>query len=115
MRRLNRDQQKDMRLRISAAANSHRKGRDTLARIAKRIGIGLARVDSATALMRDLRVSFINARLPWKGAVQFTVGGNRDDVLGYLYSPSGELPLVSPEEYFYMEDLGDGWWIFRAT
>jgi hypothetical protein len=47
--------------------------------------------------------------------VQLTVGGYFDDVCGYIYSPSGELPLVSPDEYFYLEDLGDGWWIFRST
>jgi hypothetical protein len=115
MMKLDAAQQKEMRTRIRAAEKAYRKGRDTLARIAKRVGIGMAGLDSATALMRELRVSFANARLPWKGAVQFTVGGQRDDVLGYLYSPSGEVPLVSPEEYFYLEDLGGGWWIFRAT
>jgi len=109
------DQQQEMKARLRAAESARRMGRDTLQRMAKRLGIKLSKVDSAVGMMRDLRVSFINARLPWKRAVQFTVGGRQMDVHGYLYSPNGELPWVSLEEYFYLEDLGDGWWIFRST
>lgn len=115
MAKLEPNQRQEMRARLRAAESSRRAGRDTLQRIAKRLGIKLPKVDSATAMMQELRVSFINARLPWKGAVQFTVGGRQMDVLGYLYSPNGELPWVSLEEYFYLEDLGNGWWIFRST
>ena len=43
-----------------------------------------------------------------------TVGGYVDDAIGYLYSPTGEIPAVSNEEYYYLEPLDDGWWIFRA-
>ncbi|HVZ39721.1 MAG TPA: hypothetical protein VHI13_10625 [Candidatus Kapabacteria bacterium] len=106
---------RQMEARFRATDVMRRKGRDTLAAIVKRSGLALSRVDSAVDLMRDLRISFVNSRLPWKDAVQFTVGGKQDDVLGYLYSPSGELPLVGADEYFYLEPLEGGWWIFRAT
>lgn len=109
------EEQETMRASIRATEVIRRRGRDTVVKICRRLGIAPTRLDSVVALMHDLRVTFVNAELPWKNAVQFTVGGRQDDVLGYLYSPSGEVPLISTEEYFYLEDLGNGWWIFRAT
>lgn len=108
-------EQETMRASVRATEVIRRRGRDTVVKICRRLGIAPTRLDSVVALMRDLRITFVNADLPWKNAVQFTVGGRQDDVLGYLYSPSGEIPLLSTEEYFYLEDLGNGWWIFRAT
>jgi hypothetical protein len=115
MSRLDKAQQKDFREQLRDVEKQRRNGYDTLARVAKRVGVKTARLDSVVGQMHDLGILFATSKLPWKGAVQLTVGGYFDDVCGYIYSPSGELPLVSPDEYFYLEDLGDGWWIFRST
>ena len=108
-------QKKYMEEQIAVAAKMRRYGMDTLQRVARRFGYSMERLDSAVSLMRDLHVNFGNSRLPWEGAVQFTIGGANEEAVGYLYSPKGEVPFLSSDEYFYLEDLGGGWWIFRAT
>jgi hypothetical protein len=107
-------QQLQMREQLKHVARMRQAGRDSLSKYARKYGIAVSRIDSTIELMYDLDVSFVNAQLPWKGAVQLTVGGVLDDAIGYLYTPSGEKPLISADEYYYLEDLGGGWWIFRA-
>lgn len=89
-------------------------GRDSLAKHARRYKLSVAHLDNTVELMAELRVSFVNAQLPWSGAVQMTVGGVIDDAIGYLYSPSGETPVVSNDEFYYLEQIAESWWIFRA-
>ncbi|MDB5033365.1 MAG: hypothetical protein JWQ98_606 [Chlorobi bacterium] len=113
--KLPREQQAGLRAQLRQAEETRKEGYDSLARIAKRIGITTKRLDSMVMMMHDLGISFANTRLPWKGAVQFTLGGHFDDVVGLIYSPGGGVPLVSPREYFYVEQIAEGWWMFRST
>ncbi len=92
-----------------------RAGTDSLVKILKKKKVAPARVEKIVNIMHDLRVVFVNRQLPWAGAVQMTVAGKMDEAVGYLYSPKGGVPHISPVEYFYIEDLGNGWWLFRAT
>jgi hypothetical protein len=107
-------EKKEIRLQLQHIDKLKRIGRDSLAKYARKYKLNVAHIDSTVNLMYDLRISFANAELPWKNAVQLTVGGVVNDAIGYLYSPNGELPIISHEEYYYLEDLGEGWWIFRA-
>lgn len=111
---LTKEEQKQFRKELKTAEKLRRVGSDSVMRIAKRLGIDHAVIDSTIRMMRELRINFANARLPWDGAVQFTVAGESGYSLGYLYSP-GQTPLLSPDEYFYLEEIADGWWIFRAS
>lgn len=110
----NPEQQKYMRKQLEVAAAMRRDGRERLAGIARRLHLDTARLDTVVNLMHDVGVGFINSQLPWKKSVQFTLGGLFDDAVGYIYAP-GDGPYISDEEYFYLEELGDGWWIFRST
>lgn len=107
-------ERKNMKAMLRHAENLRRSGHDSVALVARKFGLDPVRLDTVAGSMKDLRVSFVNSNLPWKGAVQFTVDGSFDNVGGYLYSPDG-IPWISPEEYYYLEDLGNGWWLFRAT
>jgi hypothetical protein len=107
-------ERKNMKAMLRHAENLRRAGRDSVAVVARKFGLDPARLDTVAAAMKDLRISFVNSNLPWEGAVQFTVDGTFDNVGGYLYSPEG-IPWISPDEYYYLEDLGNGWWLFRAT
>lgn len=107
-------QRKEMQAQLRYVERLRKAGRDTLAKIARRYRLSVPQLDSITAMMRELRVKFINAKLPWSNAVQFTVDGQLDNVFGYIYCPNN-CPFVSPEEYYYLEDLGGGWWLFRST
>ena len=103
-----------IRTELKHAETLRRVGRDSLAKHARRYKLNLARIDQTIELMHELRITFVNAELPWKGAVQLTVAGVHDDAIGYLYTPTGELPAISDDEYYYLESLGDNWYIFRA-
>jgi hypothetical protein len=109
------EQRKFMKAQLDLADRLRRDGRDTLLRLAKKAKLAIARIDSTIGLMKDLRAVFVNAMLPWRDAVQITLAGDFPNAMGYLYSPTGELPLIDPNEYYYLEEIGDGWWIFRAT
>lgn len=115
MRSASPEEQARIQSQLRIAEKMRRDGNDSLAKILKKKKIAVARVEKVVSMMHDLRVVFINSQLPWKGAVQLTVAGKMDNAVGYIYSPKGGLPLISPAEYFYLEDLGNGWWIFRAT
>ncbi|MCC7439088.1 MAG: hypothetical protein IT211_11400 [Armatimonadetes bacterium] len=107
-------QRKQMQMQLRYVERLRKAGRDTLANIARRYHLSVPRLDSITAMMKELRVKFINTKLPWENAVQFTVDGQLDNVFGYIYCPN-DCPFISPEEYYYLEDLGGGWWLFRST
>jgi hypothetical protein len=109
------EQRKEMERRLRVVENIRRQGNDTLTKLAKKDGVSMKRIGNIVTAMKDLRIVFVNAKLPWRDAVQFTVAGEMGNALGYIYSPHGELPIINPNEYFYLEDLGNGWWLFRST
>jgi hypothetical protein len=115
MKRATPEERKEMERRLRVVENTRRQGNDTLVKLAKKDGISIKRIGNIVTEMKDLRVIFVNAKLPWRDAVQFTVAGELGNALGYIYSPHGELPIINPNEYFYLEDLGNGWWLFRST
>lgn len=101
--------------RMEVAARHEREGTAVLAESARGAGVRPAEVEEIARLMKLARVKFINTELPFRDAILLTLGGELEQAVGYLYSPHGELPWINPEEYFYLEDLGDGWWIFRSA
>ncbi len=115
LKTLPKKQRQELEKQVRLAESVRRSGYDTLAHMARVSRLPMARIDSAIALMYDLRVTFVNALLPWPDAVQFTLAGRFGDAVGLIYSPHGELPLISPIEYYYLEEIGGGWWIFRST
>lgn len=108
-------ERKQMEARIRAAEKQKKEGYLALGNLARKALMKPQTLDTITQLMKEANVTFLNAELPWKNTLMFTLAGKVNDVVGFLYAPDGELPLLSPMEYFYLEDLGDGWWIFRAT
>lgn len=109
------EERAEMETRLRTAEKQRKEGEKALKGYAQRARLKAGVLDDVAALMKTTRVRFINADLQWKGAVLLTMAGNVNDAMGYFYSPNGELPMISPEEFFYLEDLGNGWWIFRAT
>ncbi|MBC8144383.1 MAG: hypothetical protein H7X80_02290 [bacterium] len=107
-------QRAELKAEIRRADKLRKSGRDSLSKYARRYKLNVTSIDQTVELMHALRVSFVNSELPWKDAVQLTVGGIVDNAIGYLYSPSGEIPMINSDEFYYLEELGDGWWIFRA-
>lgn len=108
------EEKEQMNAELYAQARLRRMGDDTVKAISKRMKIRVASLQKAIDAMYDVRANFLNRDLPWKDAVQLTLGGEFGFSVGVLYSPRTELPLVSPTEYYFLEDLGGGWWLFRA-
>ena len=108
-------EKQQMEIRLRAAEKQKAEGYRMLENLGKKAQIEAKTLETVVDLMKKGQVKFVNTDLPWEGAVLMTVAGKVNDAIGFLYSPKGQLPLISPEEYFYLEDLGGGWWIFRAT
>ena len=101
--------------RMRAAATQREKA--TLAMNDHLRGEGLrpSAVNEIVLLMKQARIRFINTDIPFSDGVLMTVAGQLEQAIGFLYSPKGELPWINPEEFFYLEELGEGWWIFRSA
>ncbi len=102
-------EKQQMEVRLRAAEKQKAEGYRMLKNLAKKVKVEAATLETIVSLMKKGDIKFVNTDLPWEDAVQMTVAGKVNDVIGFLYSPKGQLPLVSPEEYFYLEDLGGGW------
>ncbi len=109
------EERDEIQARLEAFEKKKQEGRESVKKIARDNSIDINRLDSVIQHMYDLRISYINTRLPWPGSILFTVDGTFDDAIGYLYVPEEYAPVTDPDEYFYLEDLGGGWWIFRST
>lgn len=49
------------------------------------------------------------------GNVEMVIGGVTDNVVGFIYSPSRNPPTMSPSSYIWVEEVADGWYLFRTT
>ncbi len=65
-----------------------------------------------TLRLKELGLKSISAS---GDATLITIGGNADNTVGVLRAgPSGP-PAISPSSYFWVEDIGGGWFLFRTT
>ncbi len=108
-------QQSAMQQRLRVAERMKKTGVDSLAAIVRRFRLGSDYVQTVVDRMQRAEVIFVNAALPWKDDVQLTVAGEMENAVGFIYAPHDELPEISPMEYYYLENLGGGWWLFRST
>ena len=50
------------------------------------------------------------------GVTTVTIGGVLDNGLGFLHAADpAAVPPVGPEEYIWIEPVGDGWYLFKTT
>lgn len=62
---------------------------------------------------KHLYVNFVSDK---EGVIDFNVGGIIDNSVGYLYVPEGSKPpLMSPSGFIYVEEIADGWYIYKTT
>ncbi len=63
----------------------------------------------------DLKQLGLTAIEEINGEVRLVIGGMLDNTVGFLKpGPSGP-PSISPSEYIWVEDVGNGWFLFRTT
>lgn len=115
LKNANDEQRVTLQAQLRQVARLRNEGTAALNKFIRKYKLNARRLDTVVSIMRECSVSFATNRLPWKGSVQLTVAGSFDDAVGFLYSPGGQIPLLSSQEYFDLEELGDGWWIFRST
>lgn len=105
----------EIEARLRAAETQRQKASLAMTETLRGIGVRPSTVDEIILLMKQSRIRFINTETPFKGGMIMTVAGALEQAIGFLYSPHGELPWINPEEFFYLEELADGWWIFRSA
>ena len=50
------------------------------------------------------------------GVTTVTIGGVLDNSLGFLHAVDpAAVPPIGPEEYIWIEPVGDGWYLFKTT
>lgn len=42
------------------------------------------------------------------------IDGMTDNTVGFMYSPKKNPPLISPDSYIWVEEVADGWYLFRT-
>ena len=69
--------------------------------------------EQSTIGARHLYVNFVSDK---DGVLDFSIGGIIDNSVGYLYVPEGsKVPTMSPSEFIYIEEIADGWYIYKTT
>lgn len=62
---------------------------------------------------KRLFINFVNNK---DGAIELNIGGIIDNAVGYLYVPPGaKPPTMDPSEFIYVEEIADGWYIYKTT
>ncbi len=46
---------------------------------------------------------------------EIVIGGTLDNTVGFLRAGASGPPAISPSGYIWIEELGDGWFLFRTT
>jgi hypothetical protein len=102
---------------LTAWFATHQTALDRLKDLAiAKAGTGWRKVESpqAKALLAELHAAMLH--VDEKGAVVITLGGVVDNAVGFLFAPDpAALPQTSASEYFWLEAVGDGWYLFRTT
>lgn len=59
---------------------------------------------------------FINFAKNDGGTFELNIGGILDNSVGYLYVPPGaKPPTMSPSKFIYIEEITDGWYVYKTT
>ncbi len=59
---------------------------------------------------------FINISKEEGGITEFNIGGILDNSVGYLFVPKGKLPpVMNSSNFIYVEQVIDGWYIYKTT
>lgn len=76
-------------------------------------GPGQNKVDPGIAA--DLKRLGLSAIEEADGEVRVVIGGTLDNTVGFLKPGPAGPPVISPSEYIWLEDVGNGWLLFRTT
>ncbi|MDH3974479.1 MAG: hypothetical protein OEV42_09395 [Deltaproteobacteria bacterium] len=59
---------------------------------------------------------FLNSVYKDGGVINFNIGGMIDNSVGFLYVPVDKSPpSMSPKDFIYIEQITDGWYIYKTT
>jgi hypothetical protein len=62
---------------------------------------------------KRLLINFVKAE---GGSIKLNIGGIIDNSVGYLYVPPGaKPPTMTPDEFIYIEQITDSWYIYKTT
>lgn len=62
-----------------------------------------------------LALHFSLAEIKENGNAEFVIGGVTDNTVGFLYSPTDQPPVISSNQYIWVEEVAPKWYLFRTT
>ena len=105
----------------------HREGFHRLARDFLSSGADLIRDDGRTSpagvtvpglpeQLRELLVESAIRAMEDEGCILLSIGGMIDNHVGYLFAPPGcTVPVMSPHHYILVEEIEQGWYLYKTT
>jgi hypothetical protein len=66
-------------------------------------------------IVADLKQLGLSAIEEAEGEVRVVIGGTLDNTVGFLKPGPAGPPVISPSEYIWLENVGNGWFLFRTT
>lgn len=70
---------------------------------------------AANKLAKTLHINSIQFEKD-SGITDISIGGMLDNTVGYLYIPKGsKIPVMSPNDYIYIEKITENWFIYKTT
>jgi hypothetical protein len=73
---------------------------------------GVTRESHLAASLKVLGLKSIDTQ---DSATRIVIGGSVDNTVGILLAGASGAPAINPSSYIWIEDLGDGWFLFRTT
>lgn len=69
-----------------------------------------------TRRLRALRLSAIYRDPQHPGCIFVSIGGVLDNQVGYIHAPDGcAVPSMDPSSFIYVEQVREGWYLFKTT
>lgn len=68
---------------------------------------------NADILMHKLGIGGTFEYQKFPGSVFISIGSAGSSEAGYIYSESGKLPVISPDNFIYIEQVVSGWYVYR--
>lgn len=71
--------------------------------------------EKATESAKHLNLNFVGYEST-SGIVDVNIGGILDNSVGYLFVPTGtEVPIMSDDNYIYIEHIVGSWYVYKTT
>ena len=89
--------------------------KENLAAFDKIIELAKSDQSATNKLAKKLNLNFVKV-FEESGIIDVNIGGTLDNSVGYIFVPEGsKIPIMSPDNYIYIEQVVGRWFIYKTT